>query len=172
MFAAAVTYASYLYAVNWTPPDRATRLIPSEPLSRATILGIISINCAILALWKLPSAWRILNRYFITTPAVVRPLSNLGNIFSHQDPSHFVINMVLLWIVGNPLSEQIGRGDFLAIYISSGVFGNVASLTSLVLRNVLASSSLGASGAVAGLVAAYCTINSECVHSPFYILLL
>jgi rhomboid-like protein len=161
LFAAAVAYTSYLFAKTWTPPDRATRLMPSETIPRATILGIIYANAFVLTIWRFPPAWRILNRYFTTTPAVVRPFSNLGNIFSHHTLSHFGINMLLLWIVGNNLVEQIGRGDFLALYISSGVVGSVASLTSLVLRNVLISSSLGASGAVAGVVAAFCTINPE-----------
>ena len=69
--------------------------------------------------------------------------------------------MLLLWMVGLSLHEQIGRGDFLAIYVASGVFGGVASLTNMVLRNMLHTSSLGASGAVAGILAAFCTVNPE-----------
>jgi rhomboid-like protein len=161
LFAAAVASACYLFAITWTPPDRATRLLPSEPLSRATILGIILINVGILFLWKFPPAWRILNRYFIVTTGVVRPVSTLLNIFSHQTWVHLGTNMLLLWLIGTSLHEQIGRGDFLALFISSGVIGSVASLTAMVLRGVLYSSSLGASGAVIGIFAAFCTINPE-----------
>ncbi len=156
-----MTYASYLFAVTWTPPDRANRFWPSEPLSRATIYGIIAINIGVLVLWKIPPAWRILNRYFIVTPSVVRPFSNLFNVFSHQSWAHLGTNMLLLYLIGTSLHEQIGRGDFLALYISSGVIGSVASLSNMVLRNVLYSSSLGASGAVIGVFAAFCTINPE-----------
>ena len=161
LFAAVVTYGSYLYAITWTPPDPTTRLMPSTPLSHATILGIIGLNIGVLALWKIPPAWRILNRYFIVTPAVVRPFSNLGNIFSHQSWRHLGGNMILLFLIGTTLHEQIGRGNFLALYISSGVVGSVASLTSIVFRGILYSSSLGASGAVLGILAAFCTINPE-----------
>lgn len=69
--------------------------------------------------------------------------------------------MLLLWMIGRSLHEQIGRGDFLAIYLASGVVGSVASLTNMVLRNMLHTSSLGASGAVTGILAAFCTINPE-----------
>jgi rhomboid-like protein len=161
LFAAAVTYASYLFALTWTPPDRANRLMPSQPFSSATILGIIGINTFILLAWRFPPAWNILNRYFILVPAVVRPFSSLGNVFSHQASSHLFLNMLLLWLVGTPLHEQIGRGDFLAIYTASGVLSSVASLSVSVFRNIWITSSMGASGAVIGVVAAYCTINPE-----------
>ncbi len=36
LFVAAVTYASYLFALTWTPPDRAARLMPSLSFSHAT----------------------------------------------------------------------------------------------------------------------------------------
>lgn len=57
--------------------------------------------------------------------------------------------------------DDIGRGNFLAIYLSSGVLGSFLSLSSFVLRNQFYTSSLGASGAIAGILAAWCTINSE-----------
>ena len=55
--------------------------------------------------------------------------------------------------------QDIGRGDFLAIYVSSGVFGAFSSLTYTALRNNLVHSSLGASGAVAGILAAWCIVH-------------
>jgi rhomboid-like protein len=161
LFAGAVTYASYLYALTWTPPEPGGRLMPSQPISRATILGIVGINLGILVLWRFPPAWRILNRYFIVTTGIVRPLAHLGNTFSHQSLRHLAGNMIVLYIVGTNLHEQLGRGDFLALYISSGVVGSVASLISMGLRGILVSSSLGASGAVSGVFAAFCMINPE-----------
>lgn len=71
--------------------------------------------------------------------------------------------MFMLWFVGGYLVEQVGRGNFLGIYLASGVVGSVVSLTNVVMRGVLYSSSLGASGAIAGIAAAYCTINPEYV---------
>jgi rhomboid-like protein len=161
LFAGAVTYASYLFALTWTPPDRDARLMSSQTMSHATMFGIVGINLGILVLWRFPPAWRILNRYFIVTPGIVRPLAHLGSTFSHQGLRHLAGNMILLFFIGTTLHEQMGRGDFLALYISSGVLGSVVSLISMVSRGILISSSLGASGAVSGIFAAFCTINPE-----------
>jgi rhomboid-like protein len=57
--------------------------------------------------------------------------------------------------------DDIGRGNFLALYFSSGVIASFTSLSSYVFRNFLVTSSLGASGAVAGVIAAYCWYNTE-----------
>jgi membrane associated rhomboid family serine protease len=57
--------------------------------------------------------------------------------------------------------DEIGRGNFLSLYLSSGVIGSLVSLTSHVLLQRLTVTSLGASGAIAGLVAAWCMLHSE-----------
>ncbi|RDW76240.1 rhomboid protease PCP1 [Aspergillus mulundensis] len=57
------------------------------------------------------------------------------------------------------LHDDIGRGNFLALYLASGVFGSFASLSVLVLRNLLHATSLGASGATAGVLAASALIH-------------
>ena len=137
--------------------------MPSQPLSRATTLGIVAVNLLILLLWKFPPAWRILNRYFICTPGEPRALSHLGNVFSHQSFPHLTVNMAVLYLIGEQLHEQIGRGAFLALYVTSGVCSSVISMTSFILRNILVSSSLGASGAVTGVVAAFCLMNPKYV---------
>lgn len=61
------------------------------------------------------------------------------------------------------MHDEIGRGNFLALYIASGVFGSFTSLALHVLLNKLTVTSLGASGAIAGLVAAWCMLHSEYV---------
>lgn len=73
------------------------------------------------------------------------------------------------------MHDEIGRGNFLSLYLSSGVIGSLISLTSHVLLQRLTVTSLGASGAIAGLVAAWCMLHSEyasphffLTHSPFF----
>jgi rhomboid-like protein len=61
--------------------------------------------------------------------------------------------------------DEIGRGNFLSLYLTSGVVGSLISLTSHVLLQRLTVTSLGASGAIAGLVAAWCMLHSE--YAPF-----
>ncbi|KAF8858098.1 rhomboid-domain-containing protein [Acephala macrosclerotiorum] len=150
-----------LFAQVYTPPKKDWRMWPDVPQSAATIIGIILANTIILGAWRVPPLFRVLNKYFITVPGYPFPMSLIGNVFSHQTLSHFAINMVVLWFVGTRLHEEVGRGNFLAIYLGCGALGSFASLTSWVLKNNFASSSLGASGALCGILAAYLLLNSS-----------
>jgi rhomboid-like protein len=42
----------------------------------------------------------MLNKYFISVPLLPRPISMLGNVFSHHQLSHLGINMAMLWFIG------------------------------------------------------------------------
>lgn len=160
-FVAVVTGLCYLYALTWIPPKRSERMFPGVGLAFATVSAIIATNLAIYVLWKLPPAWRLLNRYFITVPGIPVPLSLLGNVFSHQTLKHVGLNMVWLLVLGLSLHEDIGRGNFLGLYVAGGVIGSLVSASSYVFRGVLFTSHLGASGAVSAVVAAYCTLHAD-----------
>ncbi|KAL4785101.1 hypothetical protein BJX76DRAFT_325592 [Aspergillus varians] len=152
----------YGFAVTYEPPAKADRMWPSLPPAAATAAAIIGINVGVFALWRAwPPAWRLLNRYFISVPAYPRVFSLVGNVFSHQTITHLGINMFVLWIFGTRLHDDIGRGNFLALYLASGVLGSFASLTIHVLKNSLFVTSLGASGAIAGVVAASGLIHAD-----------
>jgi rhomboid-like protein len=160
VFVVGVVLASYLFTLAYTPPRAAWRMWPDMPPSAATVIGIFIVNSIVLFAWRVPAMFRLLNKFFITFPGYPRAFSLLGNTFSHQSFSHFGINMTVLWFVGTRLHEEVGRANFLAIYLSSGAIGSFASLASWVLRNNFVSASLGASGAICGIVAAYLLLNS------------
>jgi rhomboid-like protein len=82
-------------------------------------------------------------------------------MFSHQQVRHLVLNMAVLWIAGTRVHEEIGRGGFLGIYFASGALGSMTSLAASVFRNQLTTSSLGASGAVAGILAAWFSLHAD-----------
>ncbi|KAE8145913.1 hypothetical protein BDV25DRAFT_60304 [Aspergillus avenaceus] len=159
----------YLFATNYQPPGKADRLWPGIPPAAATIMAIIGTNLGIFLLWKIPPAWKLLNRYFITIAAYPRPLSLLGSVFSHQTVTHLAVNMTVLWCVGTRLHDEIGRGNFLALYMASGVFGSFTSLTANILRGNLSLTALGASGAISALVAAWCILHSDENFTLFFI---
>lgn len=64
--------------------------------------------------------------------------------------------------------DEIGRGNFLALYLATGVFGSMTSLAAHVLTRKLTVTSLGASGAIAGLVAAWCTLHAKYAPPPLF----
>lgn len=57
------------------------------------------------------------------------------------------------------MHDDIGRGNFLAIYLGSGAFASFFSLSRFVLTNSLLHTSLGASGAVTAVIAAYLSLH-------------
>lgn len=62
--------------------------------------------------------------------------------------------------------DDVGRGVFLGIYFSSGAIGMLASLSTSVLRirhYSLTMSTLGASGAICGIIASKCILNAGLV---------
>ncbi|KAK0121412.1 hypothetical protein ONS95_009706 [Cadophora gregata] len=161
LLALAVIVGSVIFTTVYTPPRRESRAWPDMPPSAATVISIILLNTIILGAWRIPPAFRVLNKYFLALPGYPRALAVIGNIFSHQTIGHFSVNMVVLWFVGVRLHDEIGRANFIAIYLSAGVFASFVSLASWVLRNNFVTSSLGASGAICGLVATYLLLNSD-----------
>ncbi|KAE8136183.1 hypothetical protein BDV38DRAFT_284185 [Aspergillus pseudotamarii] len=152
----------YVFSNNYQAPAKADRLWPDVPPAAATVMAIIGTNIGVFLLWKLcPPAWRLLNRHFITVAAYPRPLSLIGNVFSHQTANHLALNMVVLWFVGTRLHDEIGRGNFLALYLASGVFGSFTSLTVNIMKGNLGLTALGASGAISALVAAWCMLHAD-----------
>ena len=161
IFVATVIMLSLWFADQYIPPLRSMRLFPNIPPSVATVLGIIAINFSVMAAWQFPPFWRLLNRYFILVPAYPYCASILLNAFSHQRFAHFMTNTLFLSIVGTQLCDDIGRGPFVALYLVAGSLSAYISLSVYVARAYWAIASLGASGAISGLITCWFTINLE-----------
>jgi membrane associated rhomboid family serine protease len=69
--------------------------------------------------------------------------------FLHGNLIHLGLNMFVLWIIGAPIEEAIGRGRFLALYLISGLSGSAGAL--LLDPNAI---TVGASGAIFGILGA------------------
>lgn len=64
--------------------------------------------------------------------------------------------------------DEIGRGNFLAIYLASGAIGSMFSLSRSVVLGYLGMSSCGASAATSGIVAAWCMYHFKyVVYLPY-----
>ncbi|KAI1342614.1 hypothetical protein F5Y15DRAFT_373347 [Xylariaceae sp. FL0016] len=150
-----ICVASVAFAYTYKPPRQSSRLWPDVPPAAATVLGLMLINACIFGLWCIPPFWATMNRYFIVVPGTPRAFQLIGAMFSHHKATHLLANLVTLWFFGTRLHDEIGRGDFLAIYFTSGAVGFTASLANLVLRRGFEYTTLGASGAIYGMIAAY-----------------
>ncbi|MEM6611752.1 MAG: rhomboid family intramembrane serine protease [Cyanobacteria bacterium P01_C01_bin.72] len=82
-------------------------------------------------------------------PEAVTPITSQ---FLHAGFAHVGFNMLYLWIFGNNIEEQLGRAKFLLFYISCGILAVMAQWFFSAMSTV---PSLGASGAIAGVMGAY-----------------
>lgn len=70
--------------------------------------------------------------------------------FTHIEILHIGMNMLALWFLGPPLERALGRARFLAVYLISLFAGSVT----VMWFAAPSSSTLGASGAIFGLIGA------------------
>jgi rhomboid-like protein len=161
LFATALCVGCYFFAQNWTRPKVADRLFPDIALSYATIGGIVALNVAVWFLWKLPPQWKMLNKYFVFVPAYPYTFSILGNLFSQQTFRHLGFNMLGLVVFGLPLHEEVGRGNFLAIYLASGLISVSASFVRFAALGMWQVQMMGASGCVYGAISGYLALHME-----------
>jgi membrane associated rhomboid family serine protease len=84
--------------------------------------------------------------------AVPEGLTLLSYMFFHGDFWHITGNMLFLWVFGDNVEDAMGHWRFLAFYLACGVFA--ALFHAFMLANSSAPL-IGASGAVAGVIAAY-----------------
>jgi membrane associated rhomboid family serine protease len=74
----------------------------------------------------------------------------ITSAFLHASPTHLLLNMLALWIVGGIVEPRLGRWRYLTVYLVSALAGSVLSY----LADPVSQTSVGASGAVFGLFGA------------------
>ncbi|WP_262967112.1 rhomboid family intramembrane serine protease [Methylobacter psychrophilus] len=79
-------------------------------------------------------------------------LSFVTNLFLHASWTHLLMNMWFMWIFGDNVEDRMGRLPFLIFYLVCGVF---ATLLQWYFDPMLDIPVIGASGAIAGVLAAY-----------------
>lgn len=84
----------------------------------------------------------------------------LAYMFFHYDIWHLVGNMLFLWVFGDNVEDAMGHFRFLLFYLLCGI---AAGLTHTVILPESQSPLIGASGAVAGVIAAYLMLHPR-VH--------
>ena len=85
---------------------------------------------------------------YVLTPWDVQPWQFLTSLFLHLDVLHFVFNAIYLWVFGRYVEDRLGPGRFAILFL---LLGSAASGVYLARGEGLPA--LGASGAIAGLMA-------------------
>jgi membrane associated rhomboid family serine protease len=85
-------------------------------------------------------------------PARFDALAVLSSMFLHGGWMHIIGNMWFLWIFGDNVEDRMGHGRFVVFYVLSGA---VAALAHVWSDPTSVVPTIGASGAVAGVMGAY-----------------
>jgi len=129
---------------------------------------LIAVNVVVF-LWELSVSHRALNSFMLQFGVVPRhtlavltghsydglatavvPL--FASMFLHASFLHVAGNMLFLWIFGDNIEDYLGHFSYLLFYLVSGFAAAVAHILLNVGSNV---PSVGASGAIAGVMGAY-----------------
>jgi membrane associated rhomboid family serine protease len=73
-------------------------------------------------------------------------------MFLHGSPMHLIGNMLYLWIVGDNVEEVLGPVRYIIVYLACGLVGSLAQIAAAPDSMI---PTLGASGAIAGIMGAY-----------------
>jgi membrane associated rhomboid family serine protease len=88
--------------------------------------------------------------------AVPERLTLLSYMFFHGDIFHLVGNMLFLWVFGDNVEDALGHFRFLFFYLACGIAGGLLHALMLPTSDMPL---IGASGAVAGVIAAYLMLH-------------
>ncbi|MBN9392225.1 MAG: rhomboid family intramembrane serine protease [Chloroflexi bacterium] len=120
--------------------------------------GLILINILVFV-YQLSLSPDAMNNFILqysTVPADISHFQNLQTLltsqFLHGSFLHIGGNMLYLWIFGDNVEGRLGHLGYLVFYLVAGV---IAGLAQVVVAPNSTVPSLGASGAVAGVLGAY-----------------
>jgi membrane associated rhomboid family serine protease len=128
-------------------------IIPSRTTPYVTVL-IIAINAAawFYELTLPPRDVDVFLQHFGVVPAFFSVSTVFTSMFLHGSWSHVIGNMWYLWIFGDNVEDRLGHGRFVVFYLLCGcvaAFGQIAMAPQSTLPTI------GASGAIAGVMGAY-----------------
>jgi membrane associated rhomboid family serine protease len=104
---------------------------------------------------------------FCYIPSHPSLLTSVTSMFLHGGFFHIVGNMLFLWIVGPNIEEAFTPLGMLALYLSAGVFADFAH-GHMIPQEMMDTPTLGASGAIAGLMGASIVIFPRAKVTFFY----
>ncbi|MFT3947631.1 MAG: rhomboid family intramembrane serine protease [Agriterribacter sp.] len=98
-------------------------------------------------------------------------LTLITSMFMHGGWVHLAGNMLYLWIFGDNIENRIGHFRYLVFYLLCGVIASLSHVFSvLLLQQNSLTPSLGASGAISGVLGAYLLLfPTRRVHAFFFI---
>ena len=122
--------------------------------------ALIALNVAVfLAYWPLFADERALALFFQDWAMIPAQVTQAGaysglvtSMFLHGGVMHLAGNMLFLWIFGDNMEDRMGHLPYLAFYLATGVAAGLAHVIGGPVSQV---PTVGASGAIAGVMGGY-----------------
>jgi membrane associated rhomboid family serine protease len=118
--------------------DSLDQLVYEHALIPARLLGLIDR----IGVFHLEVLWPLLSSMFLHDPGGYA--------------CHFFGNMLFLWIFGSAVESRLGPPGYLGLYLAAGIAASIAQISA---EPASTTPTIGASGAIAGLMGAYLVIN-------------
>jgi membrane associated rhomboid family serine protease len=128
-------------------------VIPSRTTPYITVT-IIALN-AVAWLFEVSLDPEVLNRFLTVygvVPAYFSAPTLITSMFLHGSWMHIIGNMWYLWIFGDNVEDRLGHGRFIVFYLLCGI---AAALGQVFMDPTSTLPTIGASGAIAGVMGAY-----------------
>lgn len=146
-------------------PIRDTAPCHNRPLMTWAIIAISTLIFIVMNLVPDAVSYWVINHFGMVAIRYSNPqwahdfglsrdygFSFFSNLFFHADWTHLLVNMWFLWIFGDNVEDRMGRGKFLLFYLLGG---GAATLLQWYFTPSIVIPVIGASGAIAAVLAAY-----------------
>ena len=160
MRSASIGYQCPSCASDSTPVIKGitrNRFIPSQKKTQVT--KFLSISLLVVYVFQFLLGDVLIANFALFAPSVTNGqwwlLITAG--FLHGSIIHLLFNVYILWVLGSQLESIVGKIKFIVIYFASLLGGSIASY----LFSPIGSYSIGASGAIFGLMGAMLVVGRK-----------
>jgi membrane associated rhomboid family serine protease len=101
--------------------------------------------------------------------SAINILTPVISIFLHGSWTHLLGNMLFLWVFGRNIEDRMGAGRYLAFYLVCGVVACVAQILSSPTSPI---PTVGASGAISGVMGAFLVLYPNVRVKMFFFIIL
>lgn len=156
----------------WGRPGARTGMSRTASAVAPVTLTLIVVNVVMFILQQFSSDvinWLAFNPVF----GYLQPWRLVTAAFVHANFTHLLFNMLMLYLVGSSVERALGWWRYLAVYLLSAVGGSMLIIGWLLVQPQSAATwTVGASGALYGLLAAILVLQRRAGMSTTSILVL
>ncbi len=114
--------------------------------------ALLAANIVVFVLFCFPTPGKMVLVHYAMWPGQLEGHTLLTSMFLHANLAHLIGNMVFLWIFGDNVEDRLGHLGYAVFYLGCGLAADAAHILSNPGSLI---PTLGASGAISGVVGAY-----------------